>query len=135
MATPDAFAGKFKALLEEFPNNFSLPECQFLYRKVIFSMGLRILERFQDDLSGPDPFESDSAFDATEVLSNRPGVGSRPTPPTAGGGQAPGPAPSAFGGGQGPGIDPRPNGAGQGPGIDPCVVFVGVVLGVTPVCP
>jgi hypothetical protein len=56
MATRDAFAGKFNKLLKEIPKTYTLEQWQYIYQQVILSMGTRILERFQQDAIGPDPF-------------------------------------------------------------------------------
>jgi hypothetical protein len=56
MSNREVFTEKFRQLLREIPDNYSLQEWQFLYRQVIFSMGMRILERFPNDVVGPDPF-------------------------------------------------------------------------------
>ncbi|MGO9930890.1 MAG: hypothetical protein ACLPV8_03630 [Steroidobacteraceae bacterium] len=58
MATRDAFAGKFNKLLKEIPRDYTLAQWQFLYQQAILSMGTRILERFQQDAIGPDPFDT-----------------------------------------------------------------------------
>ena len=55
MAKRDAFTEDFKKLLETIPDNFSLPQWQFAYRQVLYSMGMRILEKFPADVVGPDP--------------------------------------------------------------------------------
>jgi hypothetical protein len=55
MPAHDAFAEKFRQLLREIPAGTALPEWQYLYRQVIFSMGMEILERFREDAVGPDP--------------------------------------------------------------------------------
>jgi hypothetical protein len=55
MSAHNTFAETFSRLLREIPTGSSLPEWQHLYRQVIFSMGLQILERFPEDAVGPDP--------------------------------------------------------------------------------
>jgi hypothetical protein len=55
MSATDVFAENFQKLLREIPAGTSLPEFQFLYSKVIVSMGLQILQRFEKDAVGPDP--------------------------------------------------------------------------------
>jgi hypothetical protein len=55
MSATDVFAENFDKMLREIPAGTSLPEVQFLYRKVIVSMGLQILKRFEKDAAGPDP--------------------------------------------------------------------------------
>jgi len=118
MSARDAFAEKFRLLLREIPENYTLPQWQFLYRQVIFSMGMRILERFPNDAAGPDPF-------------NKSGGGAHPPPPPPpsplGGGKGGGAQPATKGGGQGGGAQPDTKGGGQGGGGQPA--FVKFVLG------
>ena len=56
MAKRDAFVADFKKLLETI-SDYSLPQWQFAYRNVIYSMGLEILKKFPSDVVGPDPSE------------------------------------------------------------------------------
>ncbi len=44
-----AFAERFRELLQEVPEGCSLAEWQQIYRDVMFSMGMHILERFPED--------------------------------------------------------------------------------------
>ena len=53
MASRDAFSKKLKLLLREVPADTSLEEWQYLYRQTIFSMGMKILEKFPRDAYGP----------------------------------------------------------------------------------
>jgi hypothetical protein len=55
MAERNNFIEDFKRLLDRFPDTHSLPQWQFAYRQVIYSMGLKILENFPKDVVGPDP--------------------------------------------------------------------------------
>ena len=55
MSATDVLAENFQKQLREIPTGTSLPEFQFLYRKVIVSIGLQILQRFEKDAVGPDP--------------------------------------------------------------------------------
>ena len=55
MAKRDAFIKDFKKLLKSIPSNYSLPQWQFAYRQVLYSMGMKILENFPGDVVGPDP--------------------------------------------------------------------------------
>ena len=55
MAKRDAFIEDFKRLLEAIPDNYSLPQWQFAYRQVLYSMGMKILGNFPSDVVGPDP--------------------------------------------------------------------------------
>jgi hypothetical protein len=43
----DAFAEKFRELLKEIPDRFTLQQWQDAYREAIFLMGMQILERFE----------------------------------------------------------------------------------------
>ncbi|MGD0503347.1 MAG: hypothetical protein ABSD02_11440 [Steroidobacteraceae bacterium] len=43
------FADKFRELLSEVPDACSLPEWQQLYRELIFTTGMHILEKFPED--------------------------------------------------------------------------------------
>jgi hypothetical protein len=55
MAKRDAFIEDFKKLLESIPDNYSLPQWQFAYRQVAYSMGMKILGNFASDVVAPDP--------------------------------------------------------------------------------
>jgi hypothetical protein len=55
MTERDVFIEDFKVLLNRIPRTYSLPQWQFAYRQVIYSMGLKILENFPYDVVGPDP--------------------------------------------------------------------------------
>ena len=46
MTQQDAFVQKLSAFLKDAPTGYSLPEYQALYRQLIFSFGLQILEAF-----------------------------------------------------------------------------------------
>ena len=56
MSTDVEFSRKFQKLLDRVPKGVTLEEWQYLYRQVIFKMGERILEGFQDSAIGPNPF-------------------------------------------------------------------------------
>ena len=105
MAKRDAFIDEFKKLLENFTLQYSLPQWQFAYRQVIYTMGMEILQNFPSDVVGPDP----SGLQA---------VGSRP----AGDSPRKGISESSAAGG------------GQGPGHHPSIIceLTCLVLGVTP---
>lgn len=49
MASPDAFADKFRQLLKSIPDDYTLGQWQESYRQAIFLMGMRILERFESE--------------------------------------------------------------------------------------
>jgi hypothetical protein len=54
MASRDAFADKFRKLLREVPDDYTLEQWQHTYRQVIFQMGMKILEQFEEDaIAGP----------------------------------------------------------------------------------
>jgi hypothetical protein len=51
----DGFTDELLKLLDKLPRD--LPEAQFAYRKVIYLMGLRILEKFKDAAIGAGPHD------------------------------------------------------------------------------
>jgi hypothetical protein len=54
MASRDEFADKFRKLLRDVPDDYTLEQWQHAYRQAIFLMGMKILERFEDDaIAGP----------------------------------------------------------------------------------
>jgi hypothetical protein len=55
MSTSDPLIAEFERLLERFPDTFTLQQWQFAYKKVIFRMGMEILERFPQNAYGPPP--------------------------------------------------------------------------------
>lgn len=61
MAKRDALIEDFKKLLDRIPDNYSLPQWQYAYRQIIYLMGLKILEKFPNDVFGPDPSEPDES--------------------------------------------------------------------------
>jgi hypothetical protein len=85
MTQPDAFVQKLSALLKDAPTGYTLPEYQALYRQLIFSFGLQILETFPLQ-AGRDWHQPDRATG---------GQGAGPHPAT--GGQGAGPHPSDVG--------------------------------------
>ena len=52
MPRSESFDEKFRELLREIPEDSGLLEWQYLYRQVIFGMGLKLLERFPGDAVG-----------------------------------------------------------------------------------
>lgn len=58
MSKSDPLSTEFERLLEKVPSTFTLEQWQFAYKKVIFSMGLKILELFPDNAFGPPPTKS-----------------------------------------------------------------------------
>jgi hypothetical protein len=115
MTQQDAFVQKLSALMNDAPAGYSLPEYQALYRQLIFSFGLQILQRFPLQ-AGRDWHQPSS--DAT-------GGGQ-------GGSQGAAPPPST-GGGQGTGASPDGGRLGPHPGYVNCFLdFPAFVLGLTP---
>jgi hypothetical protein len=55
MDTRDNFIKEFDELME-IPRDYSLEQWQYVYKKVVFSIGMRILKEFRKDVFGPDPF-------------------------------------------------------------------------------
>ncbi len=55
MSTTDPLIADFEQLLDRRTERFSLQEWQYAYKKVIFNMGLKILERFPQNAFGPPP--------------------------------------------------------------------------------
>ncbi len=113
MSKSDAFEEKFRGLLREIPEGYKLAQWQFLYRTVIVSMGLEILQKFEADLVGPNPFlpKGDAQ---QQQQAQQPGV-------------SPGPNPGA-GHGVSP-IQPDSRSGGQGGGGIPSIIIAGVALG------
>ncbi len=58
MSTTDPILAEFERLLGRIPENFTLQQWQFAYKKVIFTMGMKILERFPQNAFGPPPTKS-----------------------------------------------------------------------------
>jgi hypothetical protein len=69
MTERDVFIEDFKRLLDRIPHTYSLPQWQFAYRQVIYSMGLKILENFPKDIVGPDPSEPVAAAPNSTITS------------------------------------------------------------------
>ena len=104
---------KVSALLKDAPTGYTLAEYQALYRQLIFSFGLQILEAFPLQ-AGRDWHQRDAA--------------------APGGGQEAGPHP-ATGGGQSAGANPATGGHGAGPhpsDVGCFLNFPAFVLGLTP---
>jgi hypothetical protein len=113
MTQQDAFVQKLSALLKDPPTGYSLPEYQALYRQLIFTFGLQILETF--------PLQAGRNWHQPDCAAS-------------GGGQSAGPHPK-YSGGQGTGNPDT--GGGQGAGPHPSDVgrfldFPAFVLGLTP---
>jgi hypothetical protein len=58
MSTNDSVIADFEQLLDRVPDDFTLEQWQFAYKKVIFAMGLKILELFPENAFGPPPTTS-----------------------------------------------------------------------------
>jgi hypothetical protein len=69
MAERDVFMEDFRELLDRIPDTYSLPQWQYAYRRVIYSMGLKILGHFPQDVVGPDPAEPDAAAANSTITS------------------------------------------------------------------
>jgi hypothetical protein len=128
MSTSNPFSDKFRSLLTEIPDGYSLEQWQYLYRDVIFSMGVRILERFNHRAIGPDPFAgATTAGDAPG--SHGPGynpgpMGGSPPQGNSGPGATPSPSPSPSPGDpRGPRLD-----GSHGPGYSPSIVIARLAL-------
>jgi hypothetical protein len=145
MSTPNPFSDQFLSLLKNMPGNYSLEEWQYLYREVIFLMGMQILQRFPQDVLGPDPFAQGHGGGVQPGSSSTlppPGHGDRkqghgggvqpapPPPKQPGQGIQPGPeSPPWMIAGHGPGYQP----GGHGPGYQPSVIIALTALGLAPV--
>jgi hypothetical protein len=68
MADHDAFSQAIKNLLAAVPGT-SLPQWQFAYKRVISTMGLKILEQFPDNVIGQDPGPSPAESSAPQPKS------------------------------------------------------------------
>jgi hypothetical protein len=55
MDSRDDFIKEFDELLKR-PRDYSLEQWQYVYKQVVFSMGMQILEEFHQDVLGEDPF-------------------------------------------------------------------------------
>jgi hypothetical protein len=55
MSTSDPVIADFERFLNTIPDTFTLQQWQFAYKKVIFTMGLKILNKFPQNAFGPDP--------------------------------------------------------------------------------
>ena len=61
MSTSDALIASFELLLNKDTDRFSLEDWQFAYKRVIFNMGLKILNKYPSNAFGPDPSENGGA--------------------------------------------------------------------------
>jgi hypothetical protein len=55
MSTRDTFLTDFELLVGRIPATATLDQWQYAYKQVIFTMGLQILEKFQQEALGPAP--------------------------------------------------------------------------------
>jgi hypothetical protein len=83
MTQQDAFVQKLSALLNDAPAGYSLPEYQALYRQLIFSFGLQILQRFP--LQAGRDWHQPSWNATGGGQGGSQGVAPPPPPPTGGG--------------------------------------------------
>lgn len=116
MTQQDAFAQKLSALLKDAPSGYSLAEYQALYRQLIFTFGLQILEAF--------PLQAGRNWHQPGWAATGGGQGAGPHPSTGGGGSYSGGGNPNTGGGQGAG--PHPGDVGR------FLDFPAFVLGLTP---
>jgi hypothetical protein len=77
MAPRNDFADKFRQLLKDVPENYTLEQWQDAYRRAIFLMGMQILERFESEAIAQQAHHEKKHFGDTE---------SAATPAVAGGG-------------------------------------------------
>ena len=78
MTKSTSFADSFPQLLQALPADLTLAQWQYLYRQVIVSMGLKILDLFEQDALGANPFDPTARGGST----GGPQPGPHPTPPT-----------------------------------------------------
>jgi hypothetical protein len=57
MSKPNSLAVQFPQLNQSIPEKLTLLQWQYLYREVIFSMGMRILQLFPQEALGANPFD------------------------------------------------------------------------------
>jgi hypothetical protein len=121
MSKPNSLAVQFPQLNQEIPEKLTLPQWQYLYREVIFSMGMRILQLFPQDPLGPNPFVAQSAPAAAA------GGGAAKPGGHAGGPPPPPPPPP----GMPPPFGPREDTGKGGPtgGPEPALSIAHAVLG------
>lgn len=74
MTQQDAFVQKLSALLKDAPSGYSLGEYQALYRQLIFTFGLQILEAFPLQ-AGRDWHQPDGAATGGSDAGARPATG------------------------------------------------------------
>jgi hypothetical protein len=109
MATRDGFADKFRQLLKEVPESYTLEEWQHAYRQVIFLMGMQILKRFESEAIAEQSHHERRRLGGIDVTAN---------PDKAAGGGIIWQIASHGGGSGGPG-----NPSFMNPCGDPCAVF------------
>ena len=109
MATNYAFADKFRQLLKEVPEKYTLEEWQHAYRQAIFMMGMQILKRFESEAIAEQSRHERKRIGGIDVAAN---------PEIAPGGVIIWQIASHGGGSGGPG-----NPSFMNPCMDPCAVF------------
>ncbi len=83
MPNNNTFIGDFKSRLDAIPESYTLAEWEYLYRSVIFAVGMKILETFPQAAVGPIPPEAGPV--ATSNAQTGPG-NMQPIRPMTGGG-------------------------------------------------
>jgi hypothetical protein len=79
MDTRNNFIKEFDELME-IPRDYSLEQWQYVYKKVVFSVGMRILKEFRKDVFGPDPFNGAGATKSPKKGKDPQQYGSGPGP-------------------------------------------------------
>jgi hypothetical protein len=82
MSTSDPFVQEFEKLLKKIPANITFRQLQFTYRQVAFLMGMTILEKFPEVLTGPPPSRTEMSGGPTPGAA--PGAGPQPGGPGLG---------------------------------------------------
>jgi hypothetical protein len=57
MDSRDNFIKEFDELME-IQRDYSLEQWQYVYKQVVYSMGMKLLRKFHKDVLGPDPFKA-----------------------------------------------------------------------------
>jgi hypothetical protein len=70
MATRDGFADKFRQLLKDVPESYTLEQWQHAYRQAIFLMGMQILKRFESEAIAEQRHHEGKHFGGVDVAAN-----------------------------------------------------------------
>jgi hypothetical protein len=100
MATRDGFADKFRQLLKDVPESYTLEQWQHAYRQAIFLMGMQILKRFESEAIAEQRHHEGKRFGGIDVSANpaiAPGTVIIQTIASHGGGSSSGGNPSFLG--------------------------------------